>query len=431
MLAGIGTAIAVILAERSVPLMSAVAASGAFLALLAVAIGKYEAAVVLGLVLFGVVVIEPAPTDIVLAVVIIVALATGRFDLYRVPPAVVLAVAAFVALNLVSLVQIVDTGSGMRFVVITGYLVLLALWIASYVRSHASARLVVVGYLVAAVVSAAVGVLALFVAFPGHESLLIHGDRARGFFKDANVFGPFLIPPALLLIDDMMSPRLLPLRQLSKAVLLPMLLFGILGSYSRAAWASFLVGFAVLCLFYVLRPNASKRMALLLIVTFAIGSAAVAGVAATGTERFEGRVGLQWYDVQRFRAQSEGVRLAGEHPLGVGPGQFEIYAPRSAHSTYLRAAAEHGILGLLAIVTLFGATLWFAARTALMRAETYGIGSAALLGSWCGLLLSSAVVDTLHWRHLWLVAGLIWASAAARVIPIHRASTSPGPSATN
>ena len=42
--------------------------------------------------------------------------------------------------------------------------------------------------------------------------------------------------------------------------------------------------------------------------------------------------------------------------------------------------------------------------------DTYGIGSAALLAAWCGLLANSVFIDTLHWRHLWLVAGLIWAA---------------------
>jgi hypothetical protein len=48
--------------------------------------------------------------------------------------------------------------------------------------------------------------------------------------------------------------------------------------------------------------------------------------------------------------------------------------------------------------------------------DTYGIGSAALLGAWCGLIFNSVVVDTLHWRHLWVVAALIWASAARRQV---------------
>ena len=44
--------------------------------------------------------------------------------------------------------------------------------------------------------------------------------------------------------------------------------------------------------------------------------------------------------------------------------------------------------------------------------DAHGVGSAAMLGAWCGLLANSAFVDTLHWRHLWLVAALIWVAAA-------------------
>jgi hypothetical protein len=42
------------------------------------------------------------------------------------------------------------------------------------------------------------------------------------------------------------------------------------------------------------------------------------------------------------------------------------------------------------------------------------VGSAAALGAWCGLLANSAFVDTLHWRHLWLVAALVWVAALTR-----------------
>jgi hypothetical protein len=37
-----------------------------------------------------------------------------------------------------------------------------------------------------------------------------------------------------------------------------------------------------------------------------------------------------------------------------------------------------------------------------------------LLGLWVGLIANSFFIDTLHWRHLWLVAGLIWAGASRR-----------------
>ena len=55
--------------------------------------------------------------------------------------------------------------------------------------------------------------------------------------------------------------------------------------------------------------------------------------------------------------------------------------------------------------------------------STFGISSAGLLAIWCGLLANSLFVDTLHWRHLWIVAGLIWAGA---VVGRRQASSSVG-----
>jgi hypothetical protein len=136
----------------------------------------------------------------------------------------------------------------------------------------------------------------------------------------------------------------------------------------------------------------------------------VAGVlAATGSVEFlQERARLQSYDVERFGAQRTGIELAERYPFGIGPGQFDVVVPISTHSTYVRALAEQGILGLVAIASLFLATLLFAGRNATLGRDSYGIGSAALLAAWVGLLVNSFVVDTLHWRHLWFVAALIW-----------------------
>ena len=44
------------------------------------------------------------------------------------------------------------------------------------------------------------------------------------------------------------------------------------------------------------------------------------------------------------------------------------------------------------------------------RAEQAGTRSATLTrAAWVGILANSLFVDTLHWRHLWLLAALIWA----------------------
>jgi hypothetical protein len=66
------------------------------------------------------------------------------------------------------------------------------------------------------------------------------------------------------------------------------------------------------------------------------------------------------------------------------------------------------------MLALVGLTLSLAVGNAVRGRSTYGIGSATLLAAWCGLLANSAVVDTLHWRHLWVVAALIWTGAMLR-----------------
>jgi hypothetical protein len=139
-------------------------------------------------------------------------------------------------------------------------------------------------------------------------------------------------------------------------------------------------------------------------------------LSATGSIGFlEHRAKLQAYDSQRFAAQSYGWELGWSHPVGIGPGQFHYHYPVESHSTFVRVFSEQGPAGLLLWVALLLVTLVLALRNVVVGRDTYGIGSAALLGAWCGLIFNSVVVDTLHWRHLWLVAALIWASAARKL----------------
>ena len=153
----------------------------------------------------------------------------------------------------------------------------------------------------------------------------------------------------------------------------------------------------------------------LLFVTLVAGAALFGAVAATSSLAFlEERAALQDYDTQRFDTQASGLEVAAEHPFGIGPGQFERISELSAHSTYVRSLAEEGVLGAFVILGLVVLTLGFAARNVALGVDTYGIGSAGLLAAWCGLLVNSFFVDTLHWRHLWLVAALIWAGTALR-----------------
>ena len=404
----------VALSRSPLPLPLVLAFGVGLLGTLALALGRYDAAVALGVVLLAVVRIEPAPPDLVFGVVIAVALVTARFRLERVPLSATVLVSVFLALNLLAATGATDGARAVTFFSITFYLGLLALWLAAYVASVRSARLVVLAYLAGATLSAVAACLALIVAFPGSDAL-VSGPRAQGLFKDPNVFGPFLVPAALILMEETVAPRLLRFRLTTKLVLLSVLTVGVLFSFSRAAWLNLAVGVLVLLTVLALRRGGARRALTLLAVALVAGAALVAVVEATSMTSFlSQRAALQDYDAQRFGAQASGVEIAERHPLGLGPGQFERVSDLSAHSTYVRTLTEEGILGVLLLLGLLVLTLGFAARNVALGVDTYGIGSAALLAAWCGLLANSLFVDTLHWRHLWLVAALIWAGTALR-----------------
>jgi O-antigen ligase len=377
------------------------------------AIVAYDVALAVAVVLLAAVRFEPAPADVVFAVLITVGAITSRFRLRRVIPGAVLLVGAYLALNLIATVGVADPQRAVSFLAITFYVAGFGLWLAAYVTSSAIARRITRCYVAAAVASALVSTLAVLVPFPGHE-LFTRIGRAEGLFKDPNVFGPFLVPAALIVLEEILTPRLLRARRSTKAVLFFVLCLGVLFSYSRAAWLNLVVGLVVVLVIVSFRRGGGRSAARALAVVLVALASIAAVVAFSGSLSFlEQRAKVhQSYDSGRFKGQSESITWALQSPFGVGPGQYERRAHIAAHSLYARSLAEEGVPGLLAILALMLATLGWALRNAVRGHDTYGIGSAALLGAWLGILLNGAFVDTLHWRHLWFVAALIWAGAS-------------------
>lgn len=403
-----------VLSRYSPTLQLAAAAGVGLLAVLALALTRHEAAAALGFALLGIVLVEPAPTDLVFFVVIATALVTGRLRNRRVAGAAAGIVGVFLALNLVSAVEVVDAERAVTFFATTAYVAVLGLWLAGWVASRRRAKITAGGYLVAAATSAALGLLALFLPLPGADLVVLDG-RVQALFKDPNVFGPFLIPAALILFEETLTPRLFRLRRGLKALVLLLLALGVLFSYSRGAWANLAVGIVTVLVVLALRRGGGRKVVLALSLALVAGALVAGAVAASGSGDFLAeRAQLQSYDADRFGAWLVGLEPAQRYPFGVGPGQFELVAPISAHSTYVRVLAEQGLPGLLAFSALLIFTLGAALGNAVAGRGTYGIGSAALLGAWCGILVNSFVIDTLHWRHLWVVAALIWAGWGRR-----------------
>lgn len=390
-------------------------------AILALVLLHYEVAVALGFLLLGIVRAEPAPPDAIFAVVIAIAAVTGRLSLRRVPLSVFALLGSFVVLNLLSAIEAVSLSAAGRYMLITIYLTVFAIWLTGFLDSVARARLVVRAYVAGAVFWAAATAAALYLPLPGGEHLLAYGGtRGVGLFEDPNVYGPFLIPAALILVEEMLRPRFLRSRGSLKLLMFCVLSTGVVLSFSRAAWISLVVALVVQLLTLAARRGGGRRAAVMLMVMVVAGTMVGGVLAVTGSLGFlDERAALQTYDADRFGAQERGLQLAEQHPFGIGPGQFEIIVDIASHSTYVRALAEQGVLGFAAILGLLLTTLVLAGRNAVLGRDTFGIGSAALLGAWTGLLINSFVVDTLHWRHLFFVAALIWVGArSARDEPV-------------
>ena len=140
-LSAVGFGVLLAVAYRPPPLPLTIAAGAALLAVLGLALVRYDAVVFLGVLLLGVVLAEPAPPDAIFAVAIGVALVTGRFHARRIPLSIGALIGALLALNLLSAVFAVAPLRMGTYLLITTYLAVFGLWFASYVDSTARARL--------------------------------------------------------------------------------------------------------------------------------------------------------------------------------------------------------------------------------------------------------------------------------------------------
>src|SRR5262249_52271360 len=123
-------------------------------------------------------------------------------------------------------------------------------------------------YILAGVCAALAGIVGYF---KGIDILTLYG-RARGTFKDPNVFGPFLILPMLFLLQSFLTRGL---RILSLAAFLIMAA-GLFLSFSRAAWAHMVFSAVMMiALMFVTTPSGWFRAR---VVAFSV----MAGLAVTG-----------------------------------------------------------------------------------------------------------------------------------------------------
>ena len=366
-------------------------------------------AFVLAFALLGVVRVEPAPVDAVFGLLIAATLVT-RSVRPRVPPFIGIAIAAFVVISILSMMNAVDLHRAVKFESITIYMLALAVWLSWAFLDRHWTHLAIKTYLIVAAASGLLGVAALYLPFPAKHLFLFDGARAKGLFKDPNVYSAFLVPAATIALEEFTTPRILTWRRRWIVGVFAASAIGVVVAFSRAAWLNLTVALVTLIVIQAARRRGVRVAMRSVLVLVACGFVGFVLLLETGSIAFlQERTHLQSYDSQRFSNQSSAFSEMTRHALGFGPGQAEVLLPISTHSSYVRTAYEQGLLGISLFILILAGTLVCALLLARRREDVNGVGTAALVAIWLGQMANSFFIDSIHWRHVWIFAGLIWA----------------------
>jgi len=376
----------------------------------------------IGLIVFlgGFVIDEPAPYELLLAPVIVIWAFFGlKLNRYILP--LVILLICYVAGGFLGLTQLPNPLSGLIYVVVTFFLAASAVFFAAIIAEAPGRRFRIIknAYIASAVLTSLLAIIGYFHLVPGTDAFLLYG-RAKGAFQDPNVFAPFLVLPIVLLYRDVLTS---PVRQsLWKAAMLLVLLFAIFIAFSRAAWGMVvLTSLLVTVMSFVTSHRGIERLRI--VVFFAIGMLVVVAMVAVALSipqihaLFEdrGTTLLETYDAGptgRFARHIQGFFLVQQRPLGLGPLVFSKLLGEDEHNMWLKGFTTYGWLGGFAYIAL---ALWtLAAATPLIFKPRPWQGLVqCVYATFIGHLMIHNVIDNDHWRHLFLIYGLLWGAIAA------------------
>lgn len=373
--------------------------------------------VTVGVFLSGFVISEPAPYELFMAGLIGLWAVVGLRISRGVAPLLVLLV-LFNLGGMLSLTVMEDLSGGPMYIAVSLFLALSSVFFAAIVEAKPERlELIFRAWVAGALITALLGILGYFHAIPGAEAFTRY-DRAKGAFEDPNVFGPFLVAPSLYLMHGLLSGRLLgaPL----KVVGILILALGVFLSFSRAAWALYL--FCVVALVFIMllkERTGAFRLKILVLSLSAAGLLILALIVALQFDKvadlFSSRTQLvQDYDgghLGRFERHRIGFLMAMERPLGIGPMVFSKIFPEDEHNIYLKSLTTYGWLGFAAYLTLIAWTL-SAAFKALLRNRPWQPFLMIAFITVVGHSGIGFVIDTDHWRHFYLLLGIVWGCLA-------------------
>lgn len=358
---------------------------------------------------------EPAPVDFLLMGLILLLPVIGLAPLDRTLIVYLCLWLVVGAGGFVASILAFDLVVSMKHSFITLYLsiasVLLGGFVARAPERHV--HLMMSAYTVAAVVATVAGLVGYFgIAF---EELFTHYSRARGTFKDPNVFGAFLAP-AIVYCVYLWLNRPGP-RSLVPLAVAGLLVFGVLLSFSRGAWSNAALSLLTFgYLSFVTAPSNRQQLRLFLLGFFGVIGIVLVVIAALQVdeirELMQQRAAVtQSYDdgpEGRYGGHDKAKALILENPLGIGARQFaEHYHPEDVHHVYLSMLLNAGWLGGAVYALIVLATFLNGLYGAFRRTCFQGL-YLAVYSAYVGTAAEGLIVDTDHWRHFFILLAMVW-----------------------
>jgi hypothetical protein len=361
------------------------------------------------------VIIEPAPSEFLFAL-LFVACVSGGITLDRLLVPLIALLMLYNLGGLISLQQrLHEPGKSQLFVIISAYMAISGIFFAGFVAQNTRSRLEAINtaWIIGATIAGLLGVIGFMNLGGFGEKLTLFG-RATSTFKDPNVFSTYLIYPTVvasqrLLLGSSKHPILLTFALL-------VMLAGQFLALSRGGWAFYILSTLIALLLTFVFSSSTRLRSRITLLSFMGGVTVVVMIALLLTIEpvrriFEIRFSLQQsYDLGetgRFGNQLNSIPLLLQRPLGFGPLEFSWYFGEAPHNTFLNAFSAYGWLGGISYFALIGVTLWVMFR-ALFRGSPYRDLVIPVFAVLLCLILQGVQIDTEHWRHFYWLLGFIW-----------------------
>ncbi|ESY92186.1 O-antigen ligase family protein [Mesorhizobium sp. LNHC229A00] len=376
-----------------------------------------SSAVVLGILLSGFVISEPAPYEIYMSALIAIWALFGLRISRAAVPLLVLLVTMNIG-GMISMTQMADLANTPLYLAVSLFLAFSAVFFASVTAMQPNLyRLIFNAYVLSAVATSLLGMAGYFHAFPDAE-IFTKYDRAAGAFQDPNVFGPFLVLPGIYLLYLLLTGPITRMPLL--AVPLLIISAGIFFSFSRGAWGMFAVSAILLtgCLF-LQSASGMFRLRVVIMTLAALSLLAIAVIVILQlpgvSDMFSNRAHLeQSYDTARlgrFARYTLGFQMAMEHPFGIGPLVFGTIFGEDTHDIWLKMLMDYGWIGFVSFLTLIVWTISAGFRI-LLRDRPWQPYLLCAYVAFIGNVGLGTFIDIDHWRHVYLLLGLIWGAIA-------------------